>query len=167
MNENKSFRRVLDIDVINGHFRTPVIGLEPEVQKVIDDAIEQHSGLLGSLGTYTLKEFATLIKESNVFDNKDFTNIADKLNNIEALTLVVFDGDHRNESKVDYQQSVIKIDIDTAKNTVHQILDNELKSEKYKDGNARRISIFNSNGAELKSEVQVQDKPVSRKRMKP
>jgi len=88
-----------------------------------------------------------------IYDHPLACNVSQNLENMESLTFVVFNGDHRNQEQVEFKYTVIGEDTIDAEELIDSIAENELKKKKYMDGVERRISVFTSQGGELKSGI--------------
>ncbi len=154
INEAPPFRKetLISRDSLGWHLPA---GNTSEASKFLNKSINLYGQLINQEETINTKEFANRIRKSEIEGSSEFAN---SMARVENMTFVVFDGDHRNSYKIDYQHSVIGTDLDNAEKLLDEIYENEIAKTKYKDGVERRASIFVSAGGELKSVVFVKEK---------
>jgi hypothetical protein len=120
--------------------------LTPAANAVLMKTIEDHGDLIAVEESVDTLEMADRILKNN----KD-SELALELKRVMTMTLVVFNGDHRNSAKTEFNYSIVGGDLDDAEALITAIYDNEILKTKYQDNNIRRASVFNSEGGELKS----------------
>jgi hypothetical protein len=108
-----------------------------------------------------LKDFSKMIREHSSSTKAQY--LANGLDRVESLTLVMFSGDNRDSTKTDYKYNVIGCDLDEAEDLIDQIFENEIKKKKYADSKPRRSSVYTSAGGELKSGVVIQEPKIEKK----
>lgn len=101
--------------------------------------------------TLTNIQFADFITTN--YNNEKSTELSKDLKRMTGLTMVIFGDTTRSIDKVEYKYSVIGCDLDDAEALIDEINKNEINKEKYADNKERRMSVFTSEGGELKSGI--------------
>lgn len=101
--------------------------------------------------TLTNVQLSDLITKN--YENEKSTELAKDLKRMTGLTMVIFSDTTRNIDKVEHKYSVIGCDLDDAESLIDEISANEINKDKYADNKERRMSVFTSEGGELKSGI--------------
>lgn len=127
-------------------------GLTKKASDLITEAIDSTGHLLGYKETISLKDFSKKIKDhAENTKNEQLLFLSEAVRRIEPLTLVIFNGDHRDSKRADSTLVVIGSDLDDAEHTIDSMVEHEMS--KFQDGKNRRTSVFVGQGGELKSGV--------------
>lgn len=144
----------------NGEWILPE-NLTGKARELLEHVIKNFGSLINVNETINLQDLAKRMQEH--YDNEKVNDVAKQLNQVQALTLVVYDGDHRDINKTDYQHTVVGHGDE--EELIDQIAENEMAKSKYQDGTARRVGIYTTQGGELKGGIYQNDhmKPVPKR----
>lgn len=132
-------------------------GATSEASKLFQHSVNIFGHIIDRNSKIKTKDFADKILEHN--QSPQGIELAKQLKETEVLTLVVYNSEKRDPNNISYQYSVVGTNLENAEELIDAIAENESNKRKYKDGNERRLSIYTSEGGELKSTVFSDDKP--------
>lgn len=140
-------------------------GLTKKASDLLKEATDSSGHLLRYKETITIKDFSErMLEDSKTKNDEKLRILAENVKRVEPLTLVVFDGNHRDSKKTNSTTLVIGSDLDDAEHTIDSMVEHEVS--KFQDEKNRRVSVFVGQGGELKSGVFKSEKLIKKEKSK-